>query len=220
MRLHAARALRSLLFLSIAALTALPALASPGLTFGDRSVTVDGVTPGGDVAFFAIAKEGSQSVPKIPLKTRHAVVLRDSDRDGKVVFERTRELPVLAIWIAVDIDSGQWAAAGSPGFDAETIPLQELAKHDNAGQLKKLSADVPEMDVLLVRPREGAWQISVAKTSKLDENGRDERPLRLDVGEMIPLSGSQPKLNSIHNGDVVALIEPFSMRYAVVEVGK
>jgi hypothetical protein len=222
MRIHAARVLRTAILSSLAAV-ALVSSANAGtlaLTFADRSVTVSGATAGGNVAFFAIAKEGSESVPRIPLKTRHAVVLNDDDRDGKVVFERSRSLPLIAIWVAVDIESGQWAASGSPGFDADTIPLQELAKHDNAGQLRKLSADVPEMDVLLVRPGAGAWQLSAAKTSKVDENGRDDRALRLDVGEMMPLTKSQPKLNSLHPGDVLAVIEPRSMRFAVVEVGR
>jgi hypothetical protein len=120
----------------------------------------------------------------------------------------------------VDVTTGQWAASGSPGFDAQMIPLDEFAKHDNAGQLRKLSAQVPEMDVLLVRPRTGAWRIYTAKTSAIDEGGRNEGPLRIDVGEMVPLSDSLPKLNSFHKGDILALIEPRSMRFAVVEVGK
>jgi len=218
-----ARRLRALAtVLSIAALAiSVPASASSlALTFGERSVTVEGVTPGGDVALFAIAKEPSNSVPRIPLKTTHAVVLHDDDHDGKVTFERQRTVPLIAIWVAVDIATGQWFASGSPGFDAQTIPLESLARQDNAGQLRKLSAQVPEMDVLLVRPGTGAWRIYAAKTSAIDENGRAARPLQIDVGGMIPLSNALSKLDSIHQGDIIALIEPQSMRFAVSEVGK
>jgi hypothetical protein len=122
--------------------------------------------------------------------------------------------------VAVDLTSGQWVAGGSPGFEPQAIPSEPFAKQDTAGQLRKLSALVPEMDVLLVRPGMGAWRIYAAKTSAFDENGREARPLQIDVGEMIPLSGSLPKLDSIHQGDILALIEPQSMHFAVVEVGK
>jgi hypothetical protein len=190
------------------------------LTFGERSVTISGATPGGDVVLFDIAKEASGSVVPVPTKTGQAVVLHDDDHDGTVIFERQRTIPLIAIWIAVDLASGQWAANGSPGFEAQTIPLGTLAKQDNAGQLRKLSAPVPEMDVLLVRPGTGAWRIYAAKTSALDENAHGERPLQIDVGGMIPLLGSLSKLDAIHQGDVIVLIEPQSMRFAVQEVGK
>jgi hypothetical protein len=122
--------------------------------------------------------------------------------------------------VAVDLATGEWTASGSPGFGALHVPAEEFAKNDNAGQLKKLSANVPEMDVLVVRPGAGAWWIYTAKTSPIDESGRDERALRIDVSAMRPLSDTFPKLNSFHKGDILALIEPRSMRYAVVEVGK
>jgi hypothetical protein len=223
MHVRRARSVRFLaVILSIAAfsLTVPAGAASLALTFGERSVTVNGATPGGDVALFAIAKEGSNSAPRIPMKTMHAVVLHDDDHDGNVTFERQQPVPLIAIWVAVDIGTGQWVSSGSPGFDAQTIPLDALAKQDNAGQLRKLSALVPEMDVLLVRPGTGAWRLYAAKTSRIDENGLTEAALLVDAGQMIPLSPSLSKLDSIHPGDIIVLIEPQSMHFAVQEVGK
>jgi hypothetical protein len=208
--------------LSIAALAmSVPARASSLLlTFGERSVTVSGSTPGGDVVLFDIAKEASNSAVPVPTKTGQAVVLHDGDHDGTVLFERERPVPLMAIWVAVDLASGQWVANGSPGFEAQTISLESVAKRDSAEQLRKLSALVPEMDVLLVRPGTGAWRVYAAKTSTIDENAHGGRALQVDVREMVPLSGSLPRLESIRQGDVIALIEPQSMRFAVQEVGK
>jgi hypothetical protein len=76
------------------------------------------------------------------------------------------------------------------------------------------------MEALLVRPGTGAWRLYSAKTSGTDENGRDALALQIDVGQMVPLSDRLPKLDSIHQGDILALLEPQSMRLAVVEVGK
>ncbi len=218
-----ARGLRPVFAFFILAIAVAPGAMAQTLamTFAERSVTVNGATPGGDVTLFAVAKEPTESMPPAPMRTTHTVVLHDPDKDGTVVFERERDVPALAIWIAVDVESGRWAASGSPGFHAGTIPLEEFAKHDNAGQLRKLSANVPEMDVLLVRPRAGSWHLFAAKTSEADENAHgNDRALRLDVERLKPLTDSQPRLNSIHKGDVVALIDGRTMRYAVVEVGK
>jgi hypothetical protein len=191
---------------------------SLALTFGERSVTVSGTTPGGDVVFFGTAKEPSNSAVPAPMKTTEVVVLHDDDRDGNVTFARQSRLPLIAIWVAVDVSTGQWAASGSPGFEAQPIPPEEFVKRDDAGQLRKLSALVPGMDVLLVRPKTGTWRVSAAKTSAVDENGRGADALQIDVSVMIPLSPSLPKLDSIHPGDVIALIEPLSMRFVMVEV--
>jgi hypothetical protein len=190
------------------------------LTFGEHSVTVSGTTPGADVVFYAIAKEPSAGVPAIPLKTRHAVVLHDIDHTGTVRFERDRSVPQIGIWIAVDLATGQWVASGSPGFDERKLPLQDFVKADAAGQLRKLSADVPQLDAVLVRPGAGAWMIYVAKTSGLDESARDGGPLRVDVSGMLPLRGSPAPPAAFRLGDILVIIDPLTMRFAVVEVGK
>ncbi len=217
---HPLRTLVAVLAIAALAASASVRAASLALSFGDRSVTINGVTPGGDVAFFAIAKEPSTSVPAIPLKTEYALVLHDDDRDGKVIFVRERALPAIGIWVAVDIGTGQWVASGSPGFDARLIALPEFVQHDDTGQLRKLSAAVPEMYVLLVRPGTGVWGIHAAKTSALDESSHGERRLRIDVTRMVSVSTSLPAPISFERGDILALIEPEAMRYAVVEVGR
>jgi hypothetical protein len=185
------------------------------LTFGDSTVTVSGATPGGDVVLFATAKEGNNSVLPVPTKTGEAVVLHDGGHDGRVTLERKRPVPLIAVWIAVDLTTGQWTASGSPGFDAHPIPPADFTKRDAGGQLRKLSVLVPEMDAILVRPGTGAWRIYAAKTSAVDENGRGALPLQVDVSAMTSLSPSLPKLDLILPGDVIVLIEPQSMDFAV-----
>lgn len=200
---------------------ALPGAAgSLNLAFGERSVTVSGATPGGDVVLYAVVKEPAGSAPAVPRKTTHALVLHDDDKDGSVTLQRQQPVPVMGVWVAVDVATGQWTAGGSPGFEAVEIPKEDFAQRDAAGQLRKLSALVPEVDAMVVRPRVGAWRIYAAKTSSVDEAGRDERPLRIDVGVLQPLSPSLQKLDTMQAGDVVVLIEPQSLHYAVVEVGQ
>jgi hypothetical protein len=145
--------------------------------------------------------------------------LIDDDGDGAVTLTFERDIPTFAVWIAVDVQTGRWTAQGSPGYEPGVLALQDLVRSDNAGQMRKLTAKMPEMDVLIVRPGDGAWALYAAKRSRLDEGGRGE-PLRLDVAHAAPLGGSAAALHTLRSGDIVAIIDPLKMAYVVTEVGK
>ena len=100
------------------------------------------------------------------------------------------------------------------------MSLREIVKHDSRGQLRKLAAAVSEMEVLLVRPGEGAWRLYAARTSAFDESSPDERQLRIDVDRMTPMGDTAGAVHTVRPRDIVALIDPVEMRYAVVEVGR
>jgi len=214
------RLLVAFLVLMLSGSSLLAAASVPTFQFSARSVTVSGVTNGGSVAFFAVAKEPTLSVPPIPLKTTHTLILHDEDGDGDVVLERELVVPVIGIWIAVDMTTGQWIASGSPGFVAEVIPAGELAKKDNAGQLRKLDLESSEADVLLVRPGAGAWSLFAARTGRLDESAKGDRSLRVDIAGMRALGSSAAGPPAFRKGDIIAVIDARAMRYRVVEVGQ
>jgi hypothetical protein len=197
----------------------LPAAAQPSLQFSPRALSVRNVTPGGRVAVFGIAYGLTETRPPIPFRSRHAELLNDDDRDGVVTLTFQRDIPTLAVWVTVDVQTGSWTAQGSPGYEPRVLSLQDLVRNDNAGQLRKLTANLPEIEVLLVRPGNGAWVLNAAKQSRVDESGRGE-PLRVDVDRATPLGGSTQAAHTFRPGDVVVLIDPLQMAYAVTEVGK
>ena len=221
--MKASNPLRRLVIASAIVALTLPVLADSGtvtLTFNESSVTVSGVTPGGDVAFFAVMKEPSTSFPPIPVKSRQAVILHDDNHAGQVTFQRTRKLPAIAVWIAVDVTTGQWAASGSPAFVARAVPTESFAPgRDSVGQLRKLVAQLSQMDVLLVRPGTGAWYVLASKTSLIDENGTDPG-LQIDVSQMQPLASSLAPLAAIQQHDIIAVVDAGSMGFTVEEVGQ
>jgi hypothetical protein len=196
-----------------------PVLARPVLRHSGKTVSVEGVSPGAAVAVFSVANEPDGSAVPFPIRTRQAVLLQDDDRNGTVAFDRERVVPAVGIWIAVDLATGQWVVGGGPGFDPVPLQLTDVAKKDNAGQLRKLSADLGEVEVMVVRPGTGAWELYVAKSSKADES-RGAEDLRLDVGSMRPIGNSPASPNALKQGDIVAVIDPYMMRYFVTEVGK
>ena len=187
--------------------------------FSGPSVTIDGATPGGDVVLFTVAKERTNSSPPMVVSTRNVVVLH-ADGKGSAIFSGESDVPPISVWIAIDLATGHSGASGAAGF--RPLPLSDsgLATRDDAGRLRKFTAALPDVDLLLVRPGVGAWQIKAAKTSALDESARSERPLRIDVTRMIPVPGSPSVPESFMPGDVLAVVEPRTLRLAVSEVGQ
>jgi len=100
------------------------------------------------------------------------------------------------------------------------LAVTDSVKNDNAGQLKKLDWPAAEMEALLVRPGGGAWRVTVAKYSKRDEHSAPNKPIRADVETMAAVGDSAAAPKTFKQGDVIVLIDPRWMQYAVVEVGR
>jgi len=191
------------------------------ITFGERSVQVSG-PPGGQVVLFGIAREFT--MPKVPVLgvVRRAIVLSDSAKSGRFTLDLGEAPPQAALWVAVDLGSGAHAVAASRGYaPVQALVPAETVKHDNVGQLNKFEFPASEMDVMVVRPGEGAWHLYAAKRGKRDENAAlSSRTIRIDVSAMEPLGSSAPAPKSFKNGDVIAVIDPHWMNYGLIEVGK
>lgn len=199
-----------------------PASAPPiAIQFGKQSITVT-ASPGGRVVIFSIAREFVR--PKVPVLgvVRRAVMLSDPAKSGTFTLDLGKPVPAAAIWIAVDLATGAYAAAGSPGYFAvQLTPKAGELKNDNAGQLRQLELAAPELEMLLVRPGEGAWRLYAAKSAKGDENAAElTKPLRIDVRSMQAVEGSASPPANFKNGDIIGLIDPQWMKYRVIEVGR
>ncbi|MDP9193796.1 MAG: hypothetical protein M3P06_19045 [Acidobacteriota bacterium] len=192
------------------------------VTFTDRSVAFSGVTPGGRLVVFGVAREPLNTVPIIPAIVVRAEILADTDGDGVVRFELDVPVPRFGMWAAADLTSGAHAAFPTPGFEPRLIALvPDLLRNDNAGQLRKLEWPFGEIDLFVVRPGEGAWRFYASKASAVDEN-RDNgnRSLRIDIAEMIRIGDTAKGPRTFRNGDIVAIFDRREMQFGILEVGK
>ncbi len=212
------------LFLTVFLISA-PCLTAAELTvaFGERSLTFAGVTPGGKLAVFGVAREPlPDRSPLVPAAVVRAEVLTDSDRDGVVRFDLTVPVPRFGMWAAADLESGAHTAFSTPEYQPRRIALvPDLVRNDNAGQLRKLEWPLGELDLFLARPGEGAWRYYASKASGSDEN-RDNgnQALRIDIAGMIPIGATAEGPKKFRNGDIVAVFDRGEMQYGILEVGK
>lgn len=215
---------RSVLIIVVIALGAAAHAQSATLavTFTERSLTFTGVTPGGRVAVFGVARELLATSPPTPATVVRSELLTDADRDGIARLEFSSPVPRLGMWAAVDLQSGAHTAFATPGFEPHRIELvPELLRNDNGGQLKKLEWPFAELDVFVVRPREGAWRFYASKASGADEN-RDNgnRLLRIDLSSMTAIGDTAPGPRNFRHGDIVAIFDRGEFQYGILEVGR
>jgi hypothetical protein len=193
--------------------------ASLNLQFNEQTITVHDATPGARVLLFGVTRDVLRTHPVFVGKIIESQFLTDADGDGLVIYDLGKSVPQQGIWVAVDMSSGQYVAAPSPGYEPVVLPLtSDAAKHDNAGQLKKIEWPVSEADLLVVRPGMGAWHLYASRSSELDENKSNNGPLRLDVEAMQSIGDSPAPPKNLKKGDIVAIFNPRRMRYGVLEV--
>src|SRR4051812_16992136 len=100
-----------IVFLLAAALL-FPAAASRAavqVTVGESSVTARGTTPSGRVVLFDVRAGARHSVTFFRSR---AVQLIDTDGDGAVTFTPAEGILDRSVWVAVDLESGNFAVSG------------------------------------------------------------------------------------------------------------
>jgi hypothetical protein len=199
---------------------AVGAAAAPlGVQFGERSITVSEVTPGARVLIFAITRDVISTHPVFVGRIVVSTLLTDDDGDGRVLYDLGKPVPHQGMWVVVDVPSGRYVAAPTPGYEPVRLQLTpDVARNDNAGQLKKIEWPLSEIDVVVVRPGSGAWHLYASRGSELDENKDATGPLRLDLEAMHPIGDSPGAPKNLKKGDLVAVFHPRRMRFGVFEV--
>jgi hypothetical protein len=212
-----------ILLILLCATSAFAALARPTITAGERMIVVSGITPRGSVILFGASHETRADSPPVPRTVRRTEVLVDTDGDGSVALDLGIPVPPIAIWIAVDVTTGAFSGGPLtvfPGAPAAPFSSAEFVR-SNPGALNKIALPFAELAVVVVRPGVGAWQAYAAKHSALDENRGTTKQLQLDLASSIaPVGENKATLGTPKAGDVVAVIDPRGLNYAIVEVSR
>jgi hypothetical protein len=185
--------------------------APPTLTFTDDAVVIEGIGEGGRVAAFAVVRD----ITNFHLTFgRLDALLTDDDKDGVVEWKLERPVPLQSMWAAVDVESGEFAVA-TPG----DYPLRRLAVPANAlGASRREGVDalIAEwralVEILLVRPGEGAWVLTAGADVEGDEDDdRDNGRIATALEDLQPLGTSPPPPKRIAPKDVLVVMDPDTM---------
>jgi hypothetical protein len=200
-------------------LTPIAATAAPPLlTIGTDTVTVDGATPDGTVAWLSVSRR--------PLGTHQRVEIRrelgQADTTGHAELELADPVTAKSLWAVVDLATGELALAAPPeSLLAERALLPEAFEQDAAGEAVRLHHDRRKVEALVVRPsaeRPSAWAGQVEDGGTLDEGVAYDGEITLSPATLPPLAEDQPPAEAFADGDVVVLIDPERMEISAARL--
>jgi hypothetical protein len=206
------------LFLPAAALAQTPPGAqAPAISFQTSSVTVAGVTGKGQVVLFGVAREVAED--DVATVVRRSQVLTDDDGDGTVQWDLGRDVPFRSVWVAVDLATGQVAAAAPEGYPLRRVDWRGLGIVRGNSRADRVEDARTFAEVLLVRPGQGAWRLTVVDGSAADDDGAADGKLAAALDRMIPVAGTAGPPARFDPKDVVVLVDPNRLELTVVHAG-
>ncbi|MEO8380732.1 MAG: hypothetical protein ABI779_13800 [Acidobacteriota bacterium] len=196
------------------------AFALPGaamtVTVDAEGVTAAELPRGARIVLFGVGREPGRYRSSI---RRWTEVLADDDRDGRVRF--AGHVTNRSIWVAVDLETGESVAATGPDYPRREVTAGSALKRDNVGQLSKLENARGIAEMLIVRPKRGAWRLGSSKNSAVDEARGNPAVMRLDASAFRAVEGvASDDLKHLKRGDVLAMIDPRLMEFYVIHVNE
>jgi hypothetical protein len=202
--------IRFLLWISLLILPSV-ATADPVISFGESSVKAEGITKSAKVVFFSVAREGQgyrvRSVPRQEM-------VEDTDGDGAVSLDLGAAVPFRSIWAAVDLASGAFAVASPDGYTPVRLdfPLAGLRGQAN-GKPDRLDDRRYSLEVLVARPGEGAWRLSLGDGDADDEDKVSNGRIEWAVAKGRAVKGEAAAPRDFNPGDVVIAMDPNRMEF-------
>ncbi|MFL6193493.1 MAG: hypothetical protein ACJ75H_04940 [Thermoanaerobaculia bacterium] len=199
---------RSLLFLLLFLPTSL--LAAPAVSFEGSTVKAAGITPAGKVVFFSVSREGQRA--RLRMTSREEIV-EDSDKDGVVELDLGQPTPFRSIWAAVDLASGEYTIASPSGYAPTVLefPVAGLRRPAGAGKPDRLDDRRYSLEVLVVRPGQGAWRQSLGDGDPDDQDHAANGRVEWAVAKGRAIHGGPAAPDGFDPGDVIIAIDPTRM---------
>lgn len=188
------------------------------LTVSASEVRVGDVTAGAEIVVLVASVEGEGGV----LRHRSgAKTFRDDDGDGVVTLADGRTIPLRSVWVVVDVETGRSAIASPVDFPLQSAPLPaSLLDRDGEGVIGIFELQQRNAELLLVRPKVGAWRLRAHEGGNGDGDKQANGRMRLDAADAVAVSGDTPPPKRLKKGDVIALIDPVNLGAILGEVEK
>jgi len=207
--------------LGIAALATIaygaPPVAPLSVVLQQKTVTVAGVSPGGEVTILADQIEPRQFEPALI----HIKALLNGIGGQAQLTLREHDVQRSSVWIAIDNKTGAYGVALPPGslFHEVLVPSHDLVRNGK-GDVVKMDVPFTIVDLLVVRPAVGAWHGTIADGSADDDDPKPNGRTGCDVAKLKQLGKiDHGALDKLKNDDVVVGIDPASATYFVTRVG-
>lgn len=207
----------ALLLLVSSSVEAAGPVQQPSVAVANNVVSVTNISAGGSVAIFGAAQHVGTTVHL----RRWQRLLIDTDEDGRVDWDLGTETPLDTLWVAVDVSTGGVAAVApaESRFQRIDFPAEALRKgHDN--KIEQFVAGRKMIDLLVVRPRVGAWAGFAADGHASDGDQHQNGQSAVVFADARALDGRAPAPRHLTPRDVVIAVDLRKLEYYMTEVGQ
>lgn len=182
------------------------------IAFSGETFHASGITPGGEAIVFVCTVGRSGGMRRLG---RRAEVVSDVDRDGEIALA-VGNASLASLWTVVDFTTGRSAVATPSGFEPEAIELHDQGWRGGGDHFELRRRHV---EVLVVRPGEGAWMASPVEGGPNDGDGALNAILRTKLTSMRRMHGSDeaPRPPVVIPKDVLVVVDPRSFAFFVSE---
>ncbi len=180
----------------------------------DRVVAF-GLTPGGQAVWFAVSKERAEWMAKIVRYDRLVM----ADPSGDSAFVPDAKVSPVSVWAVVDMTTGAYAMQTHSGMPTHLVSFPSAALKAEEGGDYSVSDSRQALEVLLVRPGEGAWRLSLADGGPDDGDGAPNRVLVPNARSFHSLMPDKAPLKGFHKGDVMLAIDPVTFDHYAGQIG-
>ena len=194
-----------------------PSAAEPfRLAVETDALVVTGATASGQVVFFGVAREIApddvvEVVPRTEIRT-------DDDGDGRVAFPLGGPIALRSAWAAVDLASGDFDAAAPEGFLMKKVNFRGRGVGRRADGRDSVMDARGLAEILVVRPKTGAWTLRLGDGGPSDGDGTADGRLEAILERMEPLAGSPRPPQTFQKDDVVLVLDPNLLEMTLVKV--
>lgn len=192
--------------------------AAPVVTFGSSHVVATGITSRGRAAVIGVAHEPREFWTNI---VHRQFILTDEAGTGTVRLDLDKRLSTDSGWAVVDLATGDVAIAAPENSPFVVVPFANGAvRRNDAGEFTRIVGDREYIDLVLVRPGEGAWLFYGEDGHSNDTDRERNGHTTIDPERMRPIGDSPAPPKHLKNGDRLVVIAPYARTIATVEVGR
>jgi len=203
---------------ALAAIAAAADAAALQATVNAQTIEVREATSGGEVVLFTASLAQRRGVL---LRASNVQRIADDDGDGRITFTTSRPYPLQTICVAVDLVSGRAVIATRDGYEARRVEFpSQVRKKDAEGMLGFDGIERLGAEMVIVRPKSGAWRLRAAEGGAEDGDRRSDGRLSLLNSDAVPVGASGNAPRHLRKGDVVAVIDGGRMEVFVTEIDK
>jgi len=186
------------------------ASAAPTLVFEEAAVVAGGFLEGEEVVFFAVARVPLGFTSRVEVYQGEEV----ADFFGEARFELESQVPLKSVWTVVSRRSGALVVDAPEGFPLREVPFpREPFLPGAAGAVSRMRHGFPWVDVLVVRPRVGAWHQRASDGGGADRDGEPNGRPVTDLEDLVPIGLSPGPPERLSPRDVVVVVDPRDLRF-------